>query len=538
MIKSLTSYRIFEKKNNYKAHTLKMSSDINEGNTQINEIPNNTILVIFGASGDLTRRKLMPALYHLSREMLIPSNFQVIGIGRRIDENEEFIQQMQHRVRQYCSHKMENRYWKPLASKIMSIKNDFKNIETYRSILAKINELETKWESSANKLFYLATSPSHFLTIIKQLADHNLNKQVESPWTRLIVEKPFGLDLVSAKALNDQIIKYFEKSQIFNIDHFLGKEAVQNILIFRMSNLMFQPLWNKDYIEQIQITSAETIGVEGRVGFFEQTGAVRDMIQSHLLQILAFLTMEHPASFDAENIRNEKLNLLKSVRKFSIHEAGDYSIRGQYKEGVVNSELVCQYTQEEGINSNSRVETYAALKLYIDNARWEGVPIYLRTGKRMSKRTSEIFIQLKRIKGTTVPTTITKQAPIPNTIRLVIQPRARVDLTIGWKPTGLITDVEPTNLQFGIIPDIKEPKAYERLLVDSMNGDSTLFLSFDEITQMWEIVDPVIKNWYIENQKILGGTLKDNLFHYPAGTYGPREASTFIEKDSFKWNRI
>ncbi|OLS29180.1 MAG: Glucose-6-phosphate 1-dehydrogenase [Candidatus Heimdallarchaeota archaeon LC_2] len=480
----------------------------------------------------------MPALYHLSRESLLPNNFQVIGIGRRIHEGQEFIQQMQHRVRQYCSHNMEQRYWKPLARKMMSIKNDFKNIDTYTSILNIIGELEKEWKNSANILFYLATSPSHFLSIIKQLADHNLNVQNKSKWTRIIVEKPFGLDSISAKALHEQISKYFNTSQIFNIDHFLGKEAVQNILTFRMSNIMFQPLWNKNYIEQIQIISAETIGVEGRVGFFEQTGAVRDMIQSHLIQILALLTMEHPASLEAEDIRKEKLKLLRSIRKYSIHEAGEYSIRGQYKEGVVNSELECKYTDEIGINEKSRVETYAAIKLFIDNERWEGVPIYLRTGKRMSRRTSEIFIQLKRTEGSTIPTNMKKQTPIANTIRLVIQPRASVELTIGWKPIGLITDVEPTNLQFGIKPDIKEPKAYERLLVDSMNGDSTLFINYEEIIEMWKIVDPIVQNWYLDNKKIENGKLVENLYYYPAGTWGPREANILIEKDSNKWSRL
>ncbi|MCE7735923.1 MAG: glucose-6-phosphate dehydrogenase [Candidatus Heimdallarchaeota archaeon] len=514
-----------------------MSSESEVG-YQISEIPQNTILIVFGASGDLTRRKLMPALYHLAREMLLPTNFLLIGIGRRILEGQEFINHMQNRVRQYCSHRMEGRYWKPLASKIVSIKNDFNNLETFNQIGKIIENKEREWKAPANKLIYLATSPSHFTVIIENSATSGLSSEAIGAWTRLIVEKPFGLNLQSANLLYTEISKHFAKKQIFNIDHFLGKESVQNILIFRMSNLMFQPMWNRDYIEQIQITSAETIGVEGRVGFFEQTGAVRDMIQSHLLQILAFVTMEHPESLNPEMIRYEKLKLLRSIRKYSKQEAGNHSVRGQYIDGVVNSELVRKYVQEEGISEYSRVETYAALKLYIDNVRWKGVPFYLRTGKRMPQRKSEVFIQLKQLDDLPIPKTLTKEAPIPNVIRLQLQPSAGIDLTIGWKPTGLLKDVEPSNLHLSVNPDIKEPKAYERLLVDAMNGDWTLFLSFEEIQEMWKIVDPIIENWENKNLNFMDNEFPSDLHFYPAGTQGPKSTNKFIESDGCKWNPI
>ncbi|MHA2028800.1 MAG: glucose-6-phosphate dehydrogenase [Candidatus Kariarchaeaceae archaeon] len=514
-----------------------MSSENDKG-FQSADIPENTILIIFGASGDLTRRKLMPGLYHLARELLLPTNFLLIGIGRRIQEGSEFIKHMQNRVRQYCSHRMEGRYWNPLAQKIMSIKNDFKNLETYNQINTIISDKEDEWKATANKLIYLATSPSHFTEIIEKSAISGLCSEEKGAWTRLIVEKPFGLDLQGANLLHQEISKHFSKKQIFNIDHFLGKESVQNILIFRMSNLMFQPMWNKDYIEQIQITSSETIGVEGRVGFFEQTGAVRDMIQSHLLQILAFVTMEHPESLNPEMVRYEKLKLLRSIRKYTSKDAGNYSIRGQYIDGVVNSELVCKYVDEEGINDYSRVETYAAIKLFIDNVRWQGVPFYLRTGKRMPHRKSEVFIQLKRLDDLPIPKSLTKQAPIPNAIRLQLQPSAGIDLTIGWKPTGLLEDVEPSNLQLSVKPDIKEPKAYERLLVDAMNGDWTLFLSFEEIQEMWKIVDPIIQNWDEKNLNYMDNEFPSGLHFYPAGTQGPKSADKFIQKDSYNWNPI
>jgi glucose-6-phosphate 1-dehydrogenase len=493
-------------------------------------------MVIFGASGDLARRKLMPALYHLSRENLLPSKFHVIGIGRRIQIGNDFKDHMKHRVIQYCSHKMEDRFWKPLEEKMESIRADLKEIETYQKIADRINEIEKYWMKSANRLFYFATSPSHFKLIITNLSNKNLNEETPDSWTRIIVEKPFGLDLKSAENLNNAILEYFSESQIYRIDHFLGKEAVQNILVFRMSNLLFQPLWNREFIDHIQITCSETVGAEGRVDFFEQTGAVRDMIQSHLLQILAFLTMERPNSLDPEEIRDEKVLLLKSIRRYSKSEVGKYAIRGQYSEGVVNSEYVLKYLSENGVSPNSTVETYAAIKLFIDNYRWRGVPVYIRTGKRMPNRKTEILIQLKQLKDPSIPTLLSHQTPIPNTIRLEIQPRAGIDITIGWKPAGLLTDVEPTSLNLGGKAHIIEPKAYERLIVDAMRGDSTLFIRFDEIREMWKIVDPFVECWNEQNSYSEG--VHADLFIYAAGTQGPVQADSFISQDKIKWTHI
>jgi glucose-6-phosphate 1-dehydrogenase len=503
------------------------------------EIADSTVLVIFGASGDLSRRKLMPALYHLSRDDLLPSNFKVFGMGRRIQLGEEFAQHMQKRVMQYCSHKMEDRFWTPIAQRMESIQADYQNPETFDLLKDRISEVEKIWNREANKLFYFATSPSHFQILVEGLSRVNLNKSTDNSWSRIIVEKPFGLNLIAADALNSAITKHFRESQVFRIDHFLGKEAIQNILIFRVSNLMFQPVWNREYIDNVQITSSETIGVEGRVDFFEQTGAMLDMIQSHLLQTLAFLTMEHPKSLNPEEIRDEKVILLKSIRRYNPDEALNYVVRGQYSEGVVNSEFVKGYREEDGVAKKSLVETFSSVKLYIDNFRWRGVPFYLRTGKRMPRRKTEIFIQLKPPETKMIPTIFSqKQQPIPNAISMEIQPRAGVDITIGWKPAGLLTDVEPTSLNIGGKAEIKEPKAYERLLVDAIRGDSTLFIRFDEIREMFQVVEPFMKAFKIENEKIKKGELPDPFPNYAAGTPGPKAAFEFLKRDKRQWKEL
>ncbi len=499
-------------------------------------IPERTVVIIFGASGDLTRRKLMPAFYHLSREGLLPQKMRIIGLGRRILLEDEFISHMKNRVIQYCTHKMEDRFWLPIADNMFALRADFKEDSTFETLISEFDRLEKEWGGPINKLFYLATSPSHFEIVLQKMIQFRLHEEIAPNWVRVIVEKPFGLDLQSSDSLNRLLLESFHEDQIFRIDHFLGKEAVQNILIFRMSNLLFQPVWNREFIDHIQISIAETVGVEGRVDFFEQTGAIRDMIQSHILQILAFLMMEHPSSLDPEIIRDEKVILLRAVRPFSKSSIQENVIRAQYSEGVVNSQLVPAYRDEEGVKKESLVETYAAIKLFVDNYRWRGVPIYLRTGKRMGARKTEIIIQLKEIDSTSMPTVLGKQRPIPNTIRIEIQPRAGVELTIGWKPPGLLTEVESTSLTLGAKAQLKEPKAYERLLLDVMRGDSTLFIRYDEIREMWKIVDPIIKYWEKENKELKAKN--ETLPSYPAGTQGPRIAKAFIERDNRSWNKL
>lgn len=493
-------------------------------------IPEATILIIFGGSGDLTRRKLMPALYHLSRENLLPQKFKIFGLGRRIDQNEAFKLNMKHRVIQYCSHRLEKRYWDPLERSMESIKADYKDINSFKKILDKIEKVEEEWGEKANFLIYLATNPSHFELIITNLANVGMNTPRVGKWNRIIVEKPFGLSQISAEKLNDTASRYYSENQIYRIDHFLGKEAIQNILLFRIYNIVFQPLWNNKYIDHIQILSSETIGVEGRVDFFEQTGAVRDMVQSHLLQILAFLTIDLPSSLDPEIIRDAKVKLFESIRIYKTEEEIERnSVRGQYDQGVVNSELVSQYRKEEGIPSESMIETYAALRLFIDNETWMGVPIYLRTGKRMPHRKTEIYIQLK---DTSSNFAISREKPTPNSIILSIQPHAGIELNIGWKPPGILSEIEPMRVNIGGEALLKEPKAYERLLVDAMRGDSTLFIRIDEIMAMWRIVDPFINHWKNMNEE------KSIFPNYFAGTQGPKQAKNFIRQDGRNWSRI
>lgn len=501
-------------------------------------IPETTIMIIFGGTGDLTRRKLMPALYHLSRENLLPTKFHTLGLGRRIPPTSDYIQQMQLRVMQYCSHNMEDQFWDPIGKHMESLRADYQEIETYNKIREKIETIEQQWGMRANKLFYFATAPSHFGTLVDGLAKVNLHKQSKEAWSRIIVEKPFGLDLKSAEVLNQKIMEYFSEDQIFRIDHFLGKEAIQNILVFRTSNIMFQPLWNREYIDHIQITTSETVGVEGRLPFFEQTGAVLDMIQSHLLQILALLTMEHPESLDQEKIRDEKVILLKSVRKYPEENIGEYVVRGQYDQGVVLSEFVKAYRDEKNTPEDSLIETYAAMKLYIDNYRWRGVPFYLRTGKRMPTRLTEILIQLKPPKFQ-IPTIIKQQQEIkPNMIKIIIQPKAGINLEISWKPPGIISDVEPILLNIGGEARLKEPKAYERLMLDAIRGDSTLFIRYDEIREMFKIIDPFIRYFRTQDELIRKGELDDPFPNYSAGMQGPAEADEFIRRDNREWTPI
>ncbi len=480
----------------------------------------------------------MPALYHLSREDLLPDKFRILGLGRRISSTDKYVLEMKARVEQYCSHAMEERFWKPLSERMESIAGaDINEESTFTHLKDRIREIEEEWGRGANKVFFFATSPSHFKTIVCQLTKTGLNTSSDSNcWTRVIIEKPFGLNLRDADNLNNLLMEGFREDQVYRIDHFLGKESVQNILIFRLSNLMFQPLWNNKYIDHIQITTSETIGVEGRVDFFEQTGAVLDMLQSHILQILAFVTMEPPTSFSPEAIRDEKVILFRSIRRYDESEIEKYVVRGQYGHGVVKSKHVVGYREEDTRTENSLVETYAVLKLQIDNPRWRGVPIYLRTGKRMPERRSFIYIQLKRPDSQDIPMMLQKgQQPMKNSITIEIQPKGGVKLQLGWRPSGLLESVKQADLSIEGQMRAKEPKAYERLLVDVIRGDSTLFIRHDEVREMFKVVEPFLNHFKKEDELIRAGKLPDPFPNYHAGTQGPKAADEFIAKDGRSW---
>jgi len=479
----------------------------------------------------------MPALYHLSREDLLPDKFKVLGLGRRISKTEKYVIEMKSRVEIYCSHAMEERFWKPLKDRMISIESsDINKHSTFEDIQREIMAIEDDWGRKANKVFFFATSPSHFKVIVQKLIENGLNKSDSKCWTRLVIEKPFGLNLADADRLNNLLLQGFSEEQVYRIDHFLGKESVQNILIFRMSNLMFQPLWNNEYVDHVQITISETIGVEGRVDFFQQTGAVLDMLQSHILQVLAFLAMEPPASFEPEDIRDQKVLLLRSIRRYPSEEIGKYVVRGQYDHGVVKSVHVPGYRDEDPRTSDSLIETYAAMKIFIDNPRWRGVPFYLRTGKRMPERRSFIYIQLKRPLTKDIPMMLQRgQQPMKNSISIDIQPKGGVKLQLGWRPSGLLESVKQADLSIEGQMAVKEPKAYERLLVDVIRGDSTLFIRHDEVREMFRVVEPFLQYFRKEDEQIRNGEIPDYFPNYYAGTQGPPEADTFINKDGREW---
>lgn len=496
--------------------------------------PDPLILVLFGASGDLAKRKLISAIYNLSREDLLPDNFLLVGISRRLPSRESFQLWMRDGTEKYGWLEDED-HWSSFEERLYHLQADIYTESSFHKLRSLLEELNAKHQCGGNLLFYFATAPSNYADLIKMLGKYELNKGLDGGWSRVIVEKPFGLDLDSSLDLNKQFRHVLDESQIYRIDHYTGKEAIQNLLVFRFANRMFSPTWNRKYVDHIQITVSETVGVDKRGDYFEQTGALRDMIQSHLLQILAFLTMERPNSLDPDEIRDKKVELLRSIKRVHPAKVNDVTVRGQYGAGRVTTprsgdHFVVAYRSENQVDPHSMVETYAALKLEIDNDRWMGVPIYLRTGKRLKKRLTEVVIEFRPERFGIFRE---KETPMePNRLILRIQPNPSINLTVGWKPPGLLSDVSPLTLDFEGRPEWQvEPFAYERLLLDAMHGDKTLFLRFDEVEEQWRVVMPILEGWAKYPPK-------ENFPNYPAGSQGPELANQFIEEDGRSWRTI
>ena len=457
------------------------------------------ILVVFGASGDLAKRKLISAIYNLFQENLLANNFAVLGLSRRLSSREEFQAWMKDGVQKYGDINTDNT-WKIFSSKLYHLKADIYNDKSFNELLAMLHTINTEQKCHGNLLYYLATAPSNYKQIISELNKKKLlNGLFSESWGRVIIEKPFGLDLDSAIDLNKLMKSYLSENQIFRIDHYLGKEAVQNLLVFRFANMLFNPVWNRKFIDHMQITVCETVGLDKRADYFEQTGDLRDMVQSHLLQIVAFLTMERPTSLDPDAIRDRKLELLRCIKRIKPELVNEYTIRGQYKKGRITTPRsgdhdVVAYRNELGVAKDSTVETFVALKLEIDNDRWDGVPIYLRTGKRMRKRLTEVVIEFRAEKFGIFRE---KEAQMePNRLILRIQPNPSINIKMGWKPPGLLSDVTPLSLNFKGRPEWElEPRAYERLLLDVMHNDKTLFIRWDEIEEQWRVIMPILKGW-------------------------------------------
>lgn len=491
------------------------------------------VLVIFGATGDLTARKLLPAIYNLAREGQLPSQFAVVGFARRPKTHEQFRQEMKEAINKFSRVKpVDESIWKNFEQQIFYHCSEFHEPSGYLALQKFLEELDGRLGTKGNRVYYLSTQPSFFTTIAEQLHGAGLiydPKIVKDKWSRLIIEKPFGHDLESAHALQTELLRFLSERQIYRIDHYLGKETVQNLMVFRFANSIFESLWNNRYIDHVQITVGEEIGIGTRGAFFEEAGLLRDIVQNHMMQLLSLVAMEPPANLSAKEIRDEKVKVLLALRPFSEEDFKTSIVRGQYGSGFVNGEPVKGYREEANVSPKSNVETFVALRLFIDNWRWHGVPFYLRSGKRLPKRASEIAIQFKHPPGVLFQQDNKQHEPNVLTIR--IQPDEGIALKINCKIPGPASPIQPVKMDFryGSYFGMSPPEAYERLILDCMAGDSTLFAREDEVFSSWVLLDPVLKRW---------SKTPADFPNYAAGTWGPAEADKMIAQDGRKWRLL
>jgi glucose-6-phosphate 1-dehydrogenase len=487
-------------------------------------------MVIFGASGDLTHRKLIPALYNLAKDNLLPPNFAIIGFARRAKTDESFRQECYESVVAHSRSKLiDEEIWSTFSKLLHYHQGNYDNNADYDALNERLSAIDSGHGTQGNRLYYLSTPPEAYTLITEKIGTTSLT-QVKSDkcWTRVIIEKPFGRDLASARALNTHVHKFFTEDQIYRIDHYLGKETVQNILVLRFANGIFEPIWDRRYIDHVQITVAEAIGVEGRGSYYESAGVIRDMVQNHVMQLLALTAMEPPAEFEADAVRNEKVKVLKALRLDSSHP--EALVRGQYSPGKVNGQLVVGYTQEEGVAQDSNTETYLAMKLLIDNWRWAGVPFYVRSGKRLKRRLTEIAIHF-RLPPRMLFSEHTAQQIEPNVLVMTIQPDEGISLKFGAKRPGTGEQVQPVvmDFQYGDAFNIAAPEAYERLILDCVLGDSTLFTRSDEVEAAWSLITPIFEDW-VKNPTFIE--------QYRAGSAGPKGAADMISGDERQWRSL
>ena len=486
------------------------------------------VVTIFGATGDLTKRKLVPALYSLMQQRLLPAEFAVLGFSRPEMTDEEFRARMKESCMEYGEREtFDEAVWESFASGLFYMSGDFADAEAFNHLRSRLETIDAERGTEGNRIFYLSTAPSFFGLISEQLGKAGLAHG--RGWTRAIVEKPFGHDLESARELNKELAAVFDEEQVYRIDHYLGKETVQNLLVFRFANSIFEPLWNRQYIDHVQITNAEAIGVEGRGAYYEEAGVVRDMIQNHVFQVASLIAMEPPASLSANAVRDEKFKAMQSVRPIQKASAQEFAVRGQYGPGYVLGDKVPGYREEPGVNPQSSTETFAALKLYFDNWRWAGVPFYIRSGKRLPKRITEIAIQFREVPHRLF--TETDEPLEPNVLVIRIQPNEGITLRFGAKLPGQMMRIRWVNMDFryGSSFGVHTPEAYERLLLDCILGDSTLYARRDMTERGWEIVTPLLDAWK--------GSASD-FPNYEAGTWGPKAAFDLIERDGRHWRRL
>jgi len=508
---------------------INISADITDLR-QKEKTPDPCIMVIFGASGDLTKRMLMPSLFKLYSENSLNRNFSIIGFSRKKMDDHEFRDQMEEGIIEFGEfEKFPVKMWKEFKENLFYVNADYNDIDSFRHLKSILEKLNFEKKLKGNVLLYMAVPPESLPEIIDKTGKSGLNKNMaEESWTRLILEKPFGHDLESAIKLNKVTAEYFSEDQIYRIDHYLGKESVQNILVTRFSNMIFEPLWNRNYIDHVEITSAESIGIENRGGYYDSAGALRDMVQNHLLQIVGYIAMEPPSTFDSNSIRDESLKVFQSLRPIELEEVQKCVIRGQYTSSHVRDELVMGYRDETGVSKDSRTETFVAMEFFIDNWRWGGVPFYIRTGKRLPTRVTEIVIHFKA-----TPHHLFKRktdiAEAYNMLVIRIQPDEGILIKFAMKVPGAGMKLQNVNMDFHYsdLMNVKLPSAYEKLLIDCMNGDSTLFIRADAVEACWRFIQPILDAWK-KHPEI-------KIFGYPAGSWGPDCADDLITGKEFKW---
>ena len=488
-------------------------------------------IVIFGASGDLTARKLIPALYHLCKDQLMPPSFRVIGFARREKTDDSWRQDLRAALDQFSRTKpVDETVWAAFAKNVFYCRGDLTDAAAYQALERKLSSFNSP-PLRKNLLFYLATQPSQFGEVVQQLHDSKLlhRENGEHGWQRLVVEKPFGHDLASAQALNNELTRFAHERQVCRIDHYLGKETVQNILMFRFSNSIFERLWNRESVDHVQLTVSEKLGVGERGGYYEEAGAIRDMVQNHMLQVLSLIAMEPPVSLEAESVRDEKVKLLKSIRHLAPADVAKQVVRGQYFAGAINGKPVPGYRQELKVKPDSNVETFVALKLFIDNWRWSGVPFYLRTGKYLPQSASEVRIQFRPTPSVLFAAQCGQHLDA-NALTLRLQPNEGISLRFNGKVPGMSLGVRPVRMHFSYDSEFGAytPEAYERLLLEAVAGDATLFIRRDEVETAWQIVDSIRTGW--------DGKPLTNREFYAAGTWGPIAAEDLLAQSGHVWH--
>ncbi len=494
-------------------------------------MPQPCTVVIFGATGDLTKRKLIPALYNIAADGDLPSALTVVGFARRDKSDDQFRKELGEDARKFSRQTVRDELWDNFAQGIFYHRSEFGDAAGYKSLAERLTKIDTERGTRGNRLFYLAVAPDQFEEILLNLKQSGLNKTVEGSWARVVVEKPFGTDLPSAQELNRTVSATFAEKDTYRIDHFLGKETAQNIMVLRFANAIFEPLWNTRYIDHVQITASEPLGVEGRGPYYEGAGALRDMVQNHLLQLLCLVAMEPPTDLTADAVRDEKVKVIRSLRPMTGSEVAENVVRGQYSAGAIGGKNVIAYRDEERVNRESDTETFVALRVLVDNWRWSGIPFYVRVGKRLPKASTEIAVQFK-----SAPSVLfNKGAALldQNVMVVRIQPDEGISLRMEAKIPGAAIRIEPVKMDFhyGTSFGKASPEAYERLLLDAMSGDATLFARRDEVENAWRFIDHIENAWHKSDNP-------PPVCFYPAGSWGPKEADELLQRDGRSWRRL